>query len=366
MKNYVYKTASGGAYLDLADLQMPKDVHLHTAMVQFRSDAVNFLEEWLTKEGFIPVLTNHQQNWDCEPFRRQRMRYILEGAKGEYHSCADISIDCPCSVALSTVDPSAFKTFEKFVVDNRDRLLFIEPPHIIEKDPNVYILCSTPHGPAFRELGTYEKYELIRGNYSDQVLSDYDHIMEHQIKAKQPTLGRLSVLVGPPGTGKTNLIKAMVSNAEHVQFVYVTPGAIDYMFQPSFINSVLDFRNVNSSGIVFILEDADNYFVRKDTETTDKIANMLNLTDGIMAEQCNLKILASTNAKIEQFDAALKRSGRMCKMIEVLPHEKDKAIAIMQRLTKKKKRDATELVEKITGDLTLAEIYKIANMAKSS
>lgn len=67
------------------------------------------------------------------------------------------------------------------------------------KKGTVFMLMKTPTGMSFEELGEAGE-KLERGNYSEEVLEDYDRLVK-ELKTDKPR-GRLHVLQGSPGGGK--------------------------------------------------------------------------------------------------------------------------------------------------------------------
>jgi SpoVK/Ycf46/Vps4 family AAA+-type ATPase len=64
---------------------------------------------------------------------------------------------------------------------------------------------------------------------------------------------------------------------------------------------------------ILILEDADDALIARDQNLGAKasLAAMLNLSDGILGAVLDLRIIATTNQKIENVDNAILRPGRL-------------------------------------------------------
>lgn len=258
-------------------------------------------------------------------------------------SCVEVKYngDSRLEIAVETNSQEFFDKIRSIINDD----MTSKPPA-----GRVHVMVSTQYGPEFEGMGI-GGHELVRGNYTDDVLVAYDKIIQ-DLKSSDPT-GRLSIFNGPPGTGKTYLIRAILQAADNSICVVVPAAMLQELSSPSIIPSLIELRKNKGKNvpIVFLVEDADECLVSREDANMSSISAVLNLCDGILGSLLDIRVIATTNAERMQLDKALIRPGRLSANVEVqaLPFEKAKEVAT---------RLGVELSSE--GKYTLAELYNLA------
>lgn len=85
-----------------------------------------------------------------------------------------------------------------------------------------------------------------------------------------------------------------------------------------------------------------------------RLADILNLGDGIPGELADIRIVATINAKRIDIDPAILRPGRLCLHVSFAKLNREKALAIYSRLTHGKELPSG------SENATLAEVYRMA------
>src|SRR6185312_4765984 len=72
----------------------------------------------------------------------------------------------------------------------------------------VYVVTSSDGHPELTEMGVAGE-DFIAGNYTPDVVKVYEHVIA-DLNSSDPC-GKVVLLNGPPGTGKTHMVRAMMN-----------------------------------------------------------------------------------------------------------------------------------------------------------
>ncbi|CAF0831939.1 unnamed protein product [Adineta steineri] len=117
------------------------------------------------------------------------------------------------------------------------------------------------------------------------------------------------LLYGIPGSGKTNYIRYLMDEIENKKLIYIPPDEAKDISKPEFLNFLL--KHPNS---ILIIEDAENIIRDRNEPTvnsTQAVANLLNLSDGLLGDAMHMQIIATFNCDLTIVDKALLRKGRL-------------------------------------------------------
>lgn len=225
------------------------------------------------------------------------------------------------------------------------------------------------------KVGSINK-TLCRDNYDDRALKAYDHIKADLVS--DSPCGRLVIISGPSGTGKTYFVRGLISEC-HAEFVFVPPSLITELAGPALLKLLFDRRSEssedavyykrrllpgtrnNSKSFVLVVEDADQCLIPRGSDNANSVTTLLNFCDGMFGELLNLRIIATTNAKNMEIDSALRRNGRLCRLVHVDKLSKEHAFRILNRL----KPDWVLPFGSIDKEsISLADIYALARDAE--
>jgi len=175
----------------------------------------------------------------------------------------------------------------------------------------------------------------IEKNYNDDFKSAYEKICE---LIEQPSSSSLMLLYGAPGTGKTSLIKHLITKYDTSEFIFIDGSLLANASPEKLMTYFLD-----NSNTVFVLEDCEKSLVSRDSEYNPIIPVLLNLTDGIIGDALGLKMICTFNTSLSKIDKALLRKGRLSLKYEFKPLDAKKASLLIGNDT--------------SSAMTLADIY---------
>lgn len=223
--------------------------------------------------------------------------------------------------------------------------------------PAVYALTSSSPGYfSMHSMGPMVA-TLERDNYDPEVIKGIDEVTRQFASAKPPA--RLAVIEGPPGTGKTNLVMAMVAAFRGQKCVYIPASLLPQLDQPGFLRTLIDNRQ---QPFVLIVEDGDSSLLDrvKHPEASNNVSTLLNLSDGFLSRSLDIRMIVTCNLGEKHMDEAVTREGRLLAHIKVGKLTADQALAVYRRLCKGNTTDA--FVEGET--YSLGSVYAMARNKK--
>lgn len=149
------------------------------------------------------------------------------------------------------------------------------------------------------------------------------------------------LLHGLPGTGKTTYLRYLVGKVKK-RVLFLSPNVAGNLMDPDFLDLLIDNPNT-----VVIIEDAENIIMDRRTSGNSSVSNLLNISDGLLADFLNVQLICTFNSPLTMVDSALMRKGRL-----IAKYEFGKlGIGKAQRLSRHFGFDTI-----ITKPMTIAEI----------
>ena len=174
----------------------------------------------------------------------------------------------------------------------------------------------------------------IEDNYNDDIPFDrMVNILNNEDKAS------LMLFYGDPGTGKSTLIKYFIEKLQNKHFIFMDGTLLANVQQDRLMAYFLENKDS-----VFIFEDCEKILVSREHNYNPTMSILLNLTDGIISDVLNIKIICTFITSLNNIDKALLRKGRLTLKYEFKKLTKDKVKKLISK-------------EEIKQDMSLADIY---------
>lgn len=113
------------------------------------------------------------------------------------------------------------------------------------------------------------------------------------------------LLHGLPGTGKTTYLRYLIGKIRK-RVLFLSPSIAGNLMSPDFIELLID--NPDS---LLIIEDAENIIMDRKYNDSSAVSNLLNISDGLLADFLNVQMICTFNSPVTMVDGALMRKGRL-------------------------------------------------------
>ncbi len=205
---------------------------------------------------------------------------------------------------------------------------------------------GTEHGPnsTIRSVDV-PAWESIEANYAAAARAELAEVMA--LDGPPVDGGKILLLHGPAGTGKTTAIRAIADSwRAWCDVEYVTDPERAFGEASYLVTMMLTGQEGGDDRWrLLVIEDAGAFLCPEEHEIDQSIARLFNLTDGLIGQGLRLLVLLSTNEELHKLHPALTRPGRCLAHVEVPTMSPTEA--------------AVWLGEKEATEATLAQLFEV-------
>ena len=180
-------------------------------------------------------------------------------------------------------------------------------------DPHFFIVSLEDHGPEAQKIMIKRPAPVSAADLTLHYGDDFVAWEAKWLAKLNQTASGLTVLLGPPGCGKTSYLRALMSRLLNKAVFYFVPNdALEILTSPRFVNFWV--RQTDQQGQcrkIAILEDAEELLLPRESGNKQHVSNLLNIADGFLGDHLKLHVLATTNVAMRELDPAIVRPGRL-------------------------------------------------------
>jgi ATPase family associated with various cellular activities (AAA) len=184
-----------------------------------------------------------------------------------------------------------------------------------------------------------KRTKLDIGLFYEDDFAATDELIRKRLNTKKDK--GIVLLHGLPGTGKTTYLRYLVGKIKK-RVLFLSPTVAENLMSPDFVELL-----INNPDTVVIIEDAENIIMDRKFSNSSSVSNLLNISDGLLADFLNVQLICTFNNSLTMVDSALMRKGRLIAKYEFGKLSIEKAQRLSNQL------GVTQVIDK---PMTIAEI----------
>ncbi len=192
-----------------------------------------------------------------------------------------------------------------------------------KKDFEINLIAKNNYGPELKSM-EIKKTKLNLNLYYEDDFIEVDSTIQNRLMKKDDK--GIVLLHGLPGTGKTTYLRYLIGRLKK-KVLFLSPTVAGNIMNPDFMDLLID--NPNS---ILIIEDAENIIMDRRISNDSSVSNLLNISDGLLADFLSVQLVCTFNHPISMVDSALMRKGRLIAKYEFGKLSMEKAQKLSRHL----------------------------------
>ncbi len=244
------------------------------------------------KEKFQHLISNvHQYKW----YKQQKKKYQFD------KTVVILKNNCLLEFDDSYCEILHDGTQAAFIQELTDLVnLFKEKQR--KQPQEINLIVKTGRGLDLKAM-EIKRTKLAIDLFYESDFAETDALIQKRLNAKNDK--GIVLLHGLPGTGKTTYLRYLIGKIKK-RVLFLSPTVADNLMDPEFVELLIDNPNT-----VLIIEDAENIIMDRRQSNSSSVSNLLNISDGLLADFLNVQLICTFNNSLTLVDSALMRKGRL-------------------------------------------------------
>ena len=223
--------------------------------------------------------------------------------------------------------------------------------------PQFHLLNSTSEGVDSLSVPVTRSYLIEDHDLALHYGDDFPEWDRHLVGLLSQHDSGVSILRGPPGTGKTSYLRHLIHKLQPTHRFFCLPiTQHQALCHPGMTNFWARQAAAHpGQRHIVVLEDAEALLATRHEGNRDSLANLLNVSDGLVGDFLRVQLICTVNCPLDSLDPAVTRPGRLLAGREFRRLRRDEA----QRLA-----TAKNLTLPDQADYSLAELYNSGRQLK--
>ena len=204
----------------------------------------------------------------------------------------------------------------------------------------ITLIVQNSYGMYLKEM-EIKRTKLDLDLFYEDDFKEVDDIIRKRLNQKKDK--GIVLLHGLPGTGKTTYLRYLIGKIRK-RVLFLSPSVAGNLMNPDFIDLL-----IKNSNTVLVIKDAENIIMDRRTNSGSAVSNLLNISDGLLADFLNVQIICTFNSALTMVDSALMRKGRLIAKYEFGKLGVAKAKRLSEHLGFDKQIEAPMTVAEITN-----------------